>query len=90
MVVLYPGRHLLGPTHTFSKVVSMDQDEVDLGPKKIVTIKNGFVGKLIKGRILILSGVSYNKGVLQILKEGRHELNLPDERFSSMRPDLYN
>lgn len=48
----------------------MDLDEVDLGPKKIVTIKNGYVG------------VAYVKGVLQILREGRHELNLPDERFS--------
>lgn len=41
LVVLYPGRHLLDPTHTFVKSVSMDLDEVDLGPKKIVTIKNG-------------------------------------------------
>lgn len=70
LVVLEPGRHMLDPLHQFVKAVSMDLDEVDLGPKKIVTIKNGFVG------------IAYNKGVLKILKEGRHELLLPDERFA--------
>lgn len=70
LVVLFPGRHLLEATHSFVKSVSMDLDEVDLGPKKIVTIKNGWCG------------VAYDKGVLQILKEGRHELTLPDQRFA--------
>eukprot|EP01130_Rhizamoeba_saxonica_P004508 TRINITY_DN1839_c0_g1_i1.p1 TRINITY_DN1839_c0_g1~~TRINITY_DN1839_c0_g1_i1.p1 ORF type:complete len:387 (-),score=109.64 TRINITY_DN1839_c0_g1_i1:136-1296(-) len=50
-------------------MISMDNDDIDLGPRRIITIKNGFVG------------VSWNKGVLQLLQEGRHELNLPDQRF---------
>jgi hypothetical protein len=52
--VLFPGRHLLDPTHTFVKSVSMDLDEVDLGPKKIVTIKNGTPDYLDMRTLLLL------------------------------------
>jgi len=78
-VVLPPGRHLLDAQHTLSKTVSTGDDIIDLGPKKIVIVKAGQVG------------VCYHKGVLKILKEGRHEVTLPDEvwkEYMSLRQEV--
>jgi len=79
LVVLPPGRHLLDSQHILSKTVSTGDDIIDLGPKKIVTVKAGQVG------------ICYHKGVLNILKEGRHEVTLPDEvwkGYMSLRQEV--
>lgn len=59
---LEPGRHKLSPGHVFQKEVSMQDDVVDLGAEKIITVKEGQVAV-----------IKTNKGVIT-KGPGRHEI----------------
>ena len=67
--LLKPGRHTLESGHLFIKKVSVENDTVDLGAYKIITVKEGQV-----------AFVNTPKGV-QTMAPGKHEVKQEDGHF---------